>query len=43
MFGHRVPAAKVSDLAPGVKLAVAVDESDKNEEVAIDWDKSPIG
>jgi len=25
-----------------VKLAVAVDETDKNEEVAIDWDRSPI-
>ena len=42
VFGHRVPLAKVAFVAPGVKLAVAVDESDKNEEVAIDWDKSPI-
>ena len=42
VFGHRVPIAKVALVAPGVKLAVAVDESDKNEEVAIDWDKSPI-
>ena len=43
MFGHRVPQSKVSLVAPGVMLAVAVDEADKNEEVAIDWDKSPIG
>lgn len=43
VFGHRVPLSKVALVAPGVKLAVAVDESDKNQEVAIDWDKSPIG
>jgi hypothetical protein len=43
VFGHRVPVAKVAQIAPGVKLAVAVNEADKNEEVAIDWDKSPIG
>jgi len=43
VFGHRVPVSKVALVAPGVKLAVAVDESDKSEEVAIDWDKSPIG
>jgi hypothetical protein len=42
VFGHRVPVAKVAQVAPGVKLAVAVNEADKNEEVAIDWDKSPI-
>jgi hypothetical protein len=42
MFGHRVPAAKVSDVAPGVKLAVAVDESNPSAEVAIDWDRSPL-
>ena len=42
VFGHRVPLAKVASVAPGVKLAVAVDPADKNEEVAIDWDKSPI-
>jgi hypothetical protein len=43
VFGHRVPLAKLASVAPGVKLAVAVDESDKNNEVAIDWDRSPIG
>ena len=43
VFGHRVPIAKVAAVAPGVKLAVAVDPTNKNEEVAIDWDKSPIG
>ena len=42
VFGHRVPLSKIALVAPGVKLAVAVDESDKSEEVAIDWDKSPI-
>jgi len=25
-----------------VKLAVAVNEANKNQEVAIDWEKSPI-
>jgi hypothetical protein len=42
MFGHRVPLAKVASVAPGVKLAVAVDEADRYNEVAIDWDRSPI-
>ena len=43
VFGHRVPVAKVGSIAPGVKLAIAVDMSDRHNEVAIDWDKSPIG
>ncbi|MGD0247435.1 MAG: hypothetical protein ABSB75_00115 [Candidatus Limnocylindrales bacterium] len=42
MFGHRVPLAKVSSVAPGVKLAVAVNEAEKNADVAIDWDRSPL-
>jgi hypothetical protein len=42
VIGHRVPIDKVAMIYPGVKLAVAVDESDKMNEVAIDWDKSPI-
>jgi uncharacterized membrane protein YgcG len=42
VFGHRVPVAKVASVAPGVTLAVAVNEADKNEDVAIDWDKSPL-
>jgi hypothetical protein len=42
VFGHRVPLAKLAAVAPGVKLAVAVNEANKNQEVAIDWDKSPI-
>jgi len=42
VFGHRVPIAKVTQVAPGVKLAVAVDQRDRNEEVAIDWDHSPL-
>jgi hypothetical protein len=37
-----VPVDKVALVAPGVKLAVAVDEADKSQDVAIDWDKSPI-
>ena len=41
-FGHRVPLAKLASVAPGVKLAVAVDQSDSSQAVAIDWDKSPI-
>jgi hypothetical protein len=43
VFGHRVPLAKLASAAPGVTLAVAVDLSDRHNEVAIDWDKSPIG
>jgi hypothetical protein len=43
MFGHRVPLAKVAQIAPGVQLSVAVDESNPSQEVAIDWDRSPIG
>ncbi len=42
MFGHRVPLAKVAQIAPGIKLAVAVDESNPSQDVAIDWDKSPL-
>jgi hypothetical protein len=42
MFGHRVPASEVAGLAPGVKLAVAVDESNPTQECAIDWDRSPL-
>jgi hypothetical protein len=42
MFGHRVPLAKVASIAPGVKLAVAVNEAERNADVAIDWDRSPL-
>jgi hypothetical protein len=42
VFGHRVPVDKLASVAPGVKLAVAVDEANKNQGVAIDWDKSPV-
>jgi len=43
VFSHRVPVAKVADIGPGTKLAVAADESDKrNPDVAIDWNKSPL-
>jgi hypothetical protein len=42
VMGHRVPVSKVALLGPGVKLAVAVDEADEHNEVAIDWERSPI-
>lgn len=42
VFGHLVPIDKVVAVAPGVKLAVAVNQANRNQEVAIDWDKSPI-
>ncbi|MGD0409794.1 MAG: hypothetical protein ABSB34_12500 [Candidatus Limnocylindrales bacterium] len=42
VFSHRVPLAKVASVAPGVKLAVAVDPTNKSQAVAIDWDRSPI-
>lgn len=42
VFGHRVPLAKLSAVAPGVKLVVAVNMANRNQEVAIDWDASPI-
>ena len=42
VFGHRVPIDKLALVAPGVRLSVAVDEADKNNEVAIDWTKSPL-
>ena len=43
VFGHFVPPEKVSLLAPGVKLAVAVDPQHEHEDVAINWDRSPLG
>jgi len=42
VFGHRVPLAKLASVAPGVKLAVAVNPANRNNEVAIDWDRSPL-
>ena len=42
MFGHRVPMDKLASVSPGATLSVAVNEADKNQEVAIDWTKSPI-
>jgi hypothetical protein len=42
MFGHRVPIDKLAVVAPGVTLSVAVNEADKNQEVAIDWTRSPL-
>jgi len=42
VFGHRVPPAKVAALAPGVKLSVAVDPQNPYQDVAIDWERSPL-
>ena len=42
VFGHRVPKDKAGLIGPGTKLAVAVNEADKNQEVAIDWNQSPL-
>ena len=42
MVGHRVPSAKVAEMAPGVKLSVAVDEANPSQDVGIDWDRSPL-
>jgi hypothetical protein len=42
VFGHRVPLAKLAAVAPGVKLVVSVNMANKNQEMAIDWDQSPI-
>jgi hypothetical protein len=42
VFGHRVPSAKVGQIAPGVRLSVAVDPENQYQDVAIDWDKSPL-
>ena len=42
VFGHFVRPDKVGLLAPGVKLAVSVDPQQKYQDVAIDWDKSPL-
>lgn len=42
VFGHRVPLAKLATVAPGVRLAVAVNMANRNNEVAIDWERSPL-
>jgi hypothetical protein len=42
VFGHRVPLAKLAFVMPGVRLAVAVNPADPSNEVAIDWDQSPL-
>jgi hypothetical protein len=42
MFGHRVPMDKLAFVSPGVGLSVAVNPANPNQEVAIDWTKSPI-
>jgi hypothetical protein len=42
VFGHRVPLAKLVSIVPGVRLAIAVNMADRNNEVAIDWERSPL-
>jgi hypothetical protein len=42
VFGHRVPLAKLASIAPGVRLAIAVNMANRNNEVAIDWERSPL-
>jgi hypothetical protein len=42
VFGHRVPKDKAGSIGPGTKLAVAVNPVNKNQEVAIDWNQSPM-
>ena len=42
VFGHRVPLAKMAGIAPGVRLAIAVNMANRSNEVAIDWERSPL-
>lgn len=42
VFGHFVPPEKVGQLAPGVRLSVAVDPQNQYQDVAIDWERSPL-
>ena len=42
VFGHRVPSDKIALVRPGMKVAVAVDPANRNQEVAIDWNRSPM-
>jgi hypothetical protein len=42
VFGHRVPMAKLAFVVPGARLAVAVNPANPNNEVAIDWEQSPM-
>ncbi len=42
VFGHRVPREKAALIGPGTRLAVAVNPANRNQEVAIDWNQSPM-
>jgi hypothetical protein len=42
VFGHRVPLAKLAAIGPGMRLVVAVNPADQSNEVAIDWERSPL-
>jgi len=37
-----VQLAQLATAARGVRLAVAVNPANRNNEVAIDWDRSPL-
>ncbi len=37
VFGHRVPSDAAGQISPGMRLKVAVNLADRNQEVAIDW------
>jgi hypothetical protein len=41
-FRHPVPGLEAADIAPGAKLAVAVDAPVDARQIAIDWDQSPL-
>lgn len=41
VFGHRVPPARLGQVAPGLTLPVAVNLANPNQECAIDWDAVP--
>ncbi len=41
VFGHRVPRSRVAQVAPGLRVPVAVNLADRNNQVAVDWDALP--
>lgn len=41
VFGHRVPASRLSQVAPGMTLPVAVNLANAHQDCAIDWDALP--
>ena len=41
-FSHHVPASRAAMIAPGMRLAVAVDDTNPPAHCAIDWEESPL-